>query len=104
MEGKLEWDAPVIRYLPQFAMYDPFVTRELTVRDLLVHRSGLDFSFYALGLEVVDYRSRRMLRHAGGLPGYVSSVAFIPSARAAVVVLTNDESPTFLALTWALMD
>jgi CubicO group peptidase (beta-lactamase class C family) len=39
--GKLEWDAPVIRYLPGFAMYDPFVTRELTVRDLLVHRSGL---------------------------------------------------------------
>ena len=40
-EGKVEWDAPVIRYLPGFAMYDPFVTRELTVRDLLVHRSGL---------------------------------------------------------------
>lgn len=40
-EGKLEWDAPVIRYLPSFAMWDPFVTRELTIRDLLVHRSGL---------------------------------------------------------------
>ena len=40
-EGKVEWDAPVIRYLPAFAMWDPFVTRELTVRDLLVHRSGL---------------------------------------------------------------
>ena len=40
-EGKLEWDAPVVRWLPAFAMYDPFVTRELTVRDLLVHRSGL---------------------------------------------------------------
>ena len=40
-ERKLEWDAPVIRYLPAFAMYDPYVTRELTVRDLLVHRSGL---------------------------------------------------------------
>jgi CubicO group peptidase (beta-lactamase class C family) len=40
-EGKLEWDAPVIRYLPWFAMYDPYVTRELSVRDLLVHRSGL---------------------------------------------------------------
>ncbi|MEO5579551.1 MAG: serine hydrolase [Gemmatimonadaceae bacterium] len=40
-EGKLEWDAPVIRYLPGFAMYDPFVTRELTIRDLMVHRSGL---------------------------------------------------------------
>jgi CubicO group peptidase (beta-lactamase class C family) len=40
-EGKIEWDAPVVRYLPSFAMWDPFVTRELTVRDLLVHRSGL---------------------------------------------------------------
>ena len=40
-EGKVEWDAPVTRYLPWFAMYDPFVTHELTVRDLLVHRSGL---------------------------------------------------------------
>lgn len=40
-EGKLEWDAPVIRYLPWFAMHDPYVTRELSVRDLLVHRSGL---------------------------------------------------------------
>jgi CubicO group peptidase (beta-lactamase class C family) len=40
-EGKLAWDQPVIRYLPWFAMYDPFVTRELTIRDLLVHRSGL---------------------------------------------------------------
>ncbi len=40
-DGKLEWDAPVTRYLPWFAMYDPFVTHELTVRDLLVHRSGL---------------------------------------------------------------
>jgi len=40
-EGKLNWDAPVINYLPWFAMYDPYVTREITVRDLLVHRSGL---------------------------------------------------------------
>jgi len=39
-EGKLAWDAPVIRYLPWFQMWDPWVTRELTVRDLLVHRSG----------------------------------------------------------------
>ena len=40
-EGKLRWDAPVIDYLPWFQMYDPFVTRELTILDLLVHRSGL---------------------------------------------------------------
>ena len=40
-EGKLAWDDPVIQHLPEFQMYDPVVTRELTVRDLLVHRSGL---------------------------------------------------------------
>lgn len=39
--GKLQWDAPVVRYLPAFALSDPYVTSQLTVRDLLVHRSGL---------------------------------------------------------------
>ena len=40
-EGKLGWDAPVVDYLPWFRLSDPYVTEELTVRDLLVHRSGL---------------------------------------------------------------
>jgi CubicO group peptidase (beta-lactamase class C family) len=40
-EGKLRWDAPVVEYLPAFQLWDPYVTREITVRDLLVHRSGL---------------------------------------------------------------
>jgi CubicO group peptidase (beta-lactamase class C family) len=40
-EGKVEWDSPVILYIPWFQMWDPYVTRELSVRDLLVHRSGL---------------------------------------------------------------
>jgi CubicO group peptidase (beta-lactamase class C family) len=39
--GRLSWEDPVIRYLPEFQMYDPAVTRMMTVRDLLVHRSGL---------------------------------------------------------------
>ena len=40
-EGKLRWDDHVIDYLPDFRLYDPWVTRELTVRDLLTHRTGL---------------------------------------------------------------
>ena len=40
-DGKLAWDDPVINYLPEFQMYDAWVTREFTVRDLLTHRSGL---------------------------------------------------------------
>jgi CubicO group peptidase (beta-lactamase class C family) len=40
-EGKLHWDDRVIDYLPDFRMWDPYVTREFTIRDLLTHRSGL---------------------------------------------------------------
>lgn len=40
-KGKLRWDGRVIDYLPWFRMSDPYVTREMTIRDLLVHRSGL---------------------------------------------------------------
>ncbi len=40
-EGKVKWDDPVINYLPAFRLSDSWVTAQLTVRDLLVHRSGL---------------------------------------------------------------
>lgn len=40
-EGKIGWDDKVIDHLPEFRMADPWVTREFTIRDLLVHRSGL---------------------------------------------------------------
>jgi CubicO group peptidase (beta-lactamase class C family) len=39
--GKIGWDDKVVDRLPGFQMYDPWVTREMTIRDLLVHRSGL---------------------------------------------------------------
>ena len=40
-EGKLSWDDKVTDKLPGFRLYDPFATAEMTVRDLLVHNSGL---------------------------------------------------------------
>ena len=39
--GKLGWDDKVVDRLPGFQMYDSWVTREMTIRDLLTHRSGL---------------------------------------------------------------
>jgi CubicO group peptidase (beta-lactamase class C family) len=39
--GKLSWDDPVYRRLAGFVMYDPYVSREMTIRDLLTHRSGM---------------------------------------------------------------
>ena len=40
-EGKLNWDDKVTDFIPDFKMYNPYVTEEFTVRDLLTHRSGL---------------------------------------------------------------
>jgi CubicO group peptidase (beta-lactamase class C family) len=40
-EGKLHWDDRVVSYLPEFRMYDPYVTANLTIRDMLAHHSGL---------------------------------------------------------------
>ncbi|TKS53623.1 serine hydrolase [Luteimonas yindakuii] len=39
--GLLAWDDPVVKHLPAFRMHDPWVTREIQVRDLLIHNSGL---------------------------------------------------------------
>ena len=40
-EGKVSWDDPVTKHLPWFQLSSPYVTQELTVRDLLTHNSGL---------------------------------------------------------------
>ncbi|MCX6053460.1 MAG: serine hydrolase [Chloroflexi bacterium] len=40
-EGKLSWDDPVVKYLPEFKVYDPWITQEVSVRDLLNHKLGL---------------------------------------------------------------
>lgn len=38
---KLAWDDPTYRHIPGFELYDSYASHELTVRDLLSHRSGL---------------------------------------------------------------
>ena len=45
-EGKVRWDDPVTKYVPTFEMYDPWATREVTVRDLITHRGGLPNADY----------------------------------------------------------
>lgn len=41
-EGKIAWDGTVESYIPEFKMYDPWVSAQFTVVDLLTHRSGLN--------------------------------------------------------------
>ena len=40
-EGQLAWDEPVQRYLPAFRLRDPYISRHVTLRDLIVMRTGL---------------------------------------------------------------
>jgi CubicO group peptidase (beta-lactamase class C family) len=61
-EGKIKWDDKVSQYLPEFQMSDPYVTRELTIRDLVSHRSGLaTFSGDLLWYETT-YKEDEILR------------------------------------------
>lgn len=48
-QGKLDWDEPIVNYMPQIRFYDDNTTSTLTVRDILCHRSGLprhEYSWY----------------------------------------------------------
>ncbi|MGL3823020.1 serine hydrolase [Sphingopyxis sp. R3-92] len=40
-EEKIGWDGAVHDYMPSFELHDPYVTRHVTVRDLLLHRTGV---------------------------------------------------------------
>ena len=62
-EGKLKWDDPVVKYLPQFELSDPELTRRISIRDCLTHRSGIDslsaqFLFTDLSREEILRRYR----------------------------------------------
>lgn len=40
-EGKIKWDDNVTDYLPDFQLFDPYITKDMIIEDLLCHRSGL---------------------------------------------------------------
>jgi CubicO group peptidase (beta-lactamase class C family) len=63
-EGKLEWDKPVCEYMPEFILDDLYVTRHMTVRDMLSHRTGLprhDLSAWRLDVSRQEFVKR--MRH-----------------------------------------
>lgn len=75
-EGRVAWDAPVIRYLPAFRVGDPWVTRELTVRDLLTHRGGLGNA--DLLWTGTDYSTAEIVRRVAAIePAYSIRSRFV---------------------------
>ncbi len=75
-DKKLSWDDPVVKHLPWFQLSDPYLTREITVRDLLTHRAGLgnaDYLWYGQETE-----PREILRRVRLLtPAYSLRSSFI---------------------------
>ena len=62
-EGRVGWDDPVCEYLSDFQLYDPYVTRNIRIRDLFTHSAGLgnaDFlwAFNDLTPEEILYQMR----------------------------------------------
>ncbi len=63
-EGRISWDDKVRKYIPWFSLYDPYVSENMTIRDLLCHRTGLatfsgDLIWYG-----TDYSREEIIRHA----------------------------------------
>ncbi|HVF97337.1 MAG TPA: serine hydrolase [Flavisolibacter sp.] len=62
-EKKLSLDDKVQKWLPDFQLYDPWVAKEATIRDLLCHRLGFetfqgDFMFFDSDLTVAQVREK----------------------------------------------
>jgi len=49
-EGKVKWDDPVINYLPDFQLYDPVISREIKIRDLFTHNTGVGNTDFLWGI------------------------------------------------------
>ena len=56
------------------------------------------FSGVAMGWFVYDYQGRKIINHSGGLNGMLSYTVLIPEENAGFVVLTNNESPSFIVM------
>jgi CubicO group peptidase (beta-lactamase class C family) len=95
--GRMNWTDPVIRYLPDFRMNDPWVTKEFTITDTLSQRSGLDEK-WGTDLATLGYSRSEMihaLRYAEPISSFRSEYAYqnIPfMVTAAAVEKTSGKS------------
>ncbi len=60
-EGKVKWTDKVTDYFPEFRLADDYITRELTIEDLLCHRSGLGTFFGDLLWYNTDYTDEEVM-------------------------------------------
>ena len=86
-EREIGWDDPVEKYWPGFALWDPWVSRHVTFRDLTAHRSGLP-EYAGDELEQFGYGRMeilRRLRYLEPVAGFRAAYAYqnaLPTAAA----------------------
>lgn len=68
-DGLLDWDDPIVKYLPDFKLKDSVATRELTIRHVLSHTTGLPRHAYS-----------NLLNQSVPYPEIVLSLAGVPLA------------------------
>jgi len=66
-EGKMRWDDPVVRYLPELALPDSYLTRNATLRDFLSHRTGLHGANMMWQMSAIDR------------PGVIARMRYLPA-------------------------
>ena len=78
-QGKIKWDDKVVDYIPGFRLADPWITAQLTLRDLLCHRSGLE-TFYGdllwYGTNYTDQEILAQMRHVPILKEFRSQFGY----------------------------
>jgi len=87
-DGVLGWDDSVIKYVPEFALADPWITGQLTIRDLLCHRTGIQRTIRLMWKEPVfdpdDFlaRARHMRFDRGFRAGFgYANIHYILAAK-----------------------
>lgn len=102
-EGKIKWDDRVCEYLSYFKLYDPYVTEEMRIRDLLCHRSGLgtfsgDLLWYETPYtaEEVVKRARYLKQAFGFRGGYGYSNIMFMAAGEIIPVVTGKKWNDFM--------
>lgn len=100
-EGKVHWDDPVVNYLPDFQLYDPFVTRDLRVRDLFLHNTGVgntDFLWANSGLSPAEILHRmRLVKPSYSLrAGFIYQNVFYLTAGAVIEKVSGQPWATFI--------
>jgi len=65
---------------------------------------GVHFINYGYGWRLQDYAGRKVIRHGGGLPGYLAEVVFVPEENLGIVVLINDLTPIAAAIADKILD